>query len=46
MDFADATLLWLYRETAESRLLTLDARGFGVFRLPGMAKKKVMAIAL
>lgn len=42
MDFADATVLWLYREaraTHEARILTLDERGFGVFRLPGQGKK-------
>lgn len=40
MDFADATVLWLYRETRDSQILTLDQRGFGVFRLPGQGKKR------
>ncbi len=40
MDFADATVLWLYRETSDARILTLDQRGFGVFRLPGQGKGK------
>lgn len=39
MDFADATVLWLYRETRDARILTLDQRRFGVFRLPGQGKK-------
>jgi uncharacterized protein len=46
MDFADATVLWLYRETKDSRILTLDERGFGVFRLPAAAKKKLATVAL
>ncbi len=46
MDFADATLLWLYRETPQSKLLTLDERGFGVFRLPGPSKKKLQLVPL
>lgn len=46
MDFADATVLWLYRETKDSRILTLDERGFGVFRLPGTGKKKAATVAL
>jgi uncharacterized protein len=40
MDFADATVLWLYRETSDAQILTLDQRGFGVFRLPGQGKGK------
>ena len=46
MDFADATVLWLYRETGDSRILTLDQRGFGVFRLPGQGKKRPATIDL
>jgi uncharacterized protein len=33
MDFADATVLWLHRQLASSSILTLDQRGFGVFRV-------------
>ncbi len=39
MDFADATVLWLYREAGEAQILTLDQRGSGVFRLPGQGKR-------
>lgn len=39
MDFADATVLWVYRATREAQILTLDQRGFGVFRLPGARKR-------
>ena len=46
MDFADATVLWLYRETREARILTLDERGFGVFRLPGQGKKRPATVLL
>lgn len=46
MDFADATVLWLYRETRDSRILTLDQRGFGVFRLPGQARKRPETVQL
>jgi uncharacterized protein len=46
MDFADATVLWLYRETRDSRILTLDERGFGIFRLPGQAKKRPARVQL
>ena len=46
MDFADATVLWLYRETRDARILTLDQRGFGVFRLPGQAKKRPATVQL
>ncbi len=46
MDFADATVLWLYRETREVQILTLDQRGFGVFRLPGQSKKRPAAVLL
>lgn len=46
MDFADATVLWLYRESPGSNILTLDERGFGVFRLPGQARKKPATIPL
>lgn len=46
MDFADATVLWLYREARESRILTLDQRGFGVFRLPGQGKKRPATVQL
>jgi hypothetical protein len=38
MDFADACLLWLYQNTANAQILTLDNRGFGVFRLPNSKK--------
>jgi uncharacterized protein len=38
MDFADACVLWLYLEHRGSSILTLDQRGFGVFRLPGQRK--------
>jgi len=46
MDFADATVLWLYSRTADAEILTLDQRGFGVFRLPGQARKMPKVIAL
>jgi uncharacterized protein len=46
MDFADASVLWLYRETREARILTLDQRGFAVFRLPGQARKRPATVAL
>jgi predicted nucleic acid-binding protein len=46
MDFADATVLWAYRETHDSRILTLDQRGFGVFRLPQHGKKRPATIKL
>lgn len=32
MDFADATLVWLAEQTGTGRVLTLDRRGFSVFR--------------
>ena len=38
MDFADACVLWLFMERRGSSVLTLDQRGFGVFRLPGQRK--------
>jgi uncharacterized protein len=34
MDFADATVLWVYEQNPTSKILTHDMRGFGVFRLP------------
>lgn len=46
MDFADATVLWLYRETRNAQILTLDQRGFGVFRLPGQGTKRPATVAL
>lgn len=46
MDFADATVLWLYRESREAQILTLDRRGFGVFRLPGQGRKRPAAVQL
>lgn len=46
MDFADATVLWLYSETPDAQILTLDQRGFGVFRLPGQARKVPKVVAL
>jgi uncharacterized protein len=46
MDFADASVLWLYRETREARILTLDQRGFAVFRLPGQARKRPATVVL
>lgn len=46
MDFADATALWLYRETPDAEILTLDQRGFGVFRLPGQVRKMPKVVAL
>jgi uncharacterized protein len=46
MDFADAAVLWLYRETREAQILTLDERGFGVFRLPGQGRKRPAAVQL
>ncbi len=33
MDFADASVLWLHTQLAGSSILTLDQRGFGVFRV-------------
>jgi predicted nucleic acid-binding protein len=35
MDFADATLVALAEETCSSDVLTLDCRGFSVYRLSG-----------
>jgi len=35
MDFADATLVVLAEETGISEVLTLDARGFGIYRIHG-----------
>jgi len=35
MDFADATLVLLAEEIAVQEILTLDRRGFSVFRTPG-----------
>jgi hypothetical protein len=46
MDFAGASVLWLYRETREARILTLDQRGFAVFRLPGQARKRPATVVL
>lgn len=46
MDFADATVLWLYGEIREAQILTLDKRGFGVFRLPGQGRKRPAAVQL
>ena len=46
MDFADACVLWLYRATPGARILTLDERGFGVFRLPGQARKRPVVVPL
>lgn len=33
MDFADAGVLWLHKQLANSSILTLDQRGFGAFRV-------------
>lgn len=38
MDFADASLLWIYLQNPGALLLTFDERGFGVFRIPGRGK--------
>jgi len=46
MDFADATVLWLYRATREARILTLDQRGFGVSRMPGQGRKPPATVPL
>jgi predicted nucleic acid-binding protein len=46
MDFADATVLWLYGQTPDTEILTLDQRGFGVFRLPGQGRKMPKVIGL
>ena len=35
MDFADASLLWLADRLGTRSVLTIDERGFGVFRLAG-----------
>jgi predicted nucleic acid-binding protein len=35
MDFADATLVVLAEETGVNEVLTLDRRGFGVYRIRG-----------
>jgi predicted nucleic acid-binding protein len=32
MDFPDATLVWLAEQAGTDEILTLDRRGFGVFR--------------
>ncbi len=46
MDFAGATVLWLYQATQGAQIITLDQRGFGVFRLPGLAKKQPAVVRL
>lgn len=38
MDFADASVLWLNTQLANSSILTLDQRGVGVFRVLAEAK--------
>lgn len=35
IDFADAALVWLAGETGATRILTVDRRDFGIFRLKG-----------
>jgi len=35
MDFADATLVVLAEETGINEILTLDVRGFGIYRIRG-----------
>jgi uncharacterized protein len=48
MDFADACVLWLYAHTPRAQILTLDQRGFGVFRVTigqlSKAMPKVIAL--
>jgi uncharacterized protein len=46
MDFADATVLWLYRANPGSAILTIDQRGFGVFRLPEDKRRRPRLIEL
>ncbi len=40
MDFADAGVLWLHKQLANSSILTLDQRGFGVFRVVSDANER------
>lgn len=35
VDFADAALVWLAGETGLRRILTVDERDFGIYRLKG-----------
>jgi uncharacterized protein len=42
MDFADACVLWLYANTPRAQILTLDRRGFGVFRVTIGQQSKAM----
>jgi uncharacterized protein len=46
MDFADATVLWLYRANPGAAILTTDHRGFGVFRLPEDKRRKLNLVPL
>jgi uncharacterized protein len=43
MDFADATVLWLADRLGTRSILTLDNRGFSVFRLAG-GRKPILAL--
>ena len=42
MDFADATLVTLGEELELDTILTLDRRGFGVFRLHGRRPFRIL----
>jgi predicted nucleic acid-binding protein len=41
MDFVDASLVALAEEKGLDRVLTLDRRGFGVYRLHGKGKFRI-----
>ena len=42
VDFADAALVWLAGETGLRRILTVDERDFGVYRLKGGKRLEVI----
>jgi len=42
VDFADAGLVWLAGETGLRRILTVDERDFGVYRLKGGKRLEVI----
>jgi predicted nucleic acid-binding protein len=42
MDFSDATLVWIAEQTGTDRVLTLDRRGFSVFRFGNNRRFKLL----
>jgi predicted nucleic acid-binding protein len=42
VDFADAALVWLAGETSLRRILTVDERDFGIYRLKGGKRFEVI----